>query len=81
MASGGFKGRYFSYSYRIAKEAQYTLCVCLHDELSDKGIHVSAARPGRSKTASGAFDADMEACEAAEAMYRWIQTLNRDNSC
>jgi NAD(P)-dependent dehydrogenase (short-subunit alcohol dehydrogenase family) len=81
MASGEFKDRQFSYSYRIAKAAQNMLSICLHNELNSKGVHVSAVHPGRLKTDSGSSDADMEASEAAEFIFKWIQTLNKENSC
>jgi len=57
------------------------LSICLHNELNSKGIHVSVIHPGRLKTDSGSSDADMEAFEAAELIFRWIQTLNKENSC
>lgn len=80
MSSKEYQKRDFSYSYRIAKAAQNMLTVCLHNELNPKGIHVSAVHPGKVKTRNAAADADKEPDESAESIFKWIQTLNKDNS-
>lgn len=80
MASGEFKNRNFSYSYRIAKAAQNMLTVCLDQEMKDLGICVVAIHPGKLKTYSGASDADMEPGEAARNIFNWVETLDINHS-
>lgn len=74
MASGEFKGRHFSYSYRIAKACQNMLTICMDQELQDKGIRVVAIHPGRLITRSGARDANTEPHEAADELLDWLET-------
>ncbi|WP_207652857.1 SDR family NAD(P)-dependent oxidoreductase [Anaeromicrobium sediminis] len=75
MASGEFKGRNFSYSYRIAKAAQNMLTICLDQELRDKGIYLGAIHPGKLKTNMAASDADMNPSEGANNIYNWVSSL------
>ena len=60
VASGEFKGRNFSYAYRISKAAQNMLTVCLNEELKDQGICVIALHPGEIRTELGTSEADTE---------------------
>ena len=80
MASGEFRDRKFTYSYRIAKAAQNMLTVCLEQELGSKGIRVNAIHPGVLKSGRNTLDADLDAWKAAENIFAWIETVKADDS-
>lgn len=72
-ARAEFKGKPFSYSYRIAKAAQNMLTLCLCQEFEDQGLHIYAIHPGELKTANAAYDASREPEEAALKLMDWIE--------
>jgi len=76
MASGEFKGREFSYSYRIAKGSQNMLSICLRQELKPYNINVISIHPGKIQTQSGSSDANSSAYESAEKIFKWIEDDN-----
>ncbi|GAA3404749.1 SDR family NAD(P)-dependent oxidoreductase [Paenibacillus hodogayensis] len=79
-AAGEFNQGGFTYSYRMAKAAQNMLTLCLHQELSGRGIHVSAVHPGKIQTGCAAHDADLKPHEAAENVFDWCRTAGPLNS-
>lgn len=79
MASGEFKNRKFSYSYRLAKAAQNMLTVCLNNELSGSNIGVLAIHPGLIKTDSGASDAYETPEDAAKRLRKWIEDVSNED--
>lgn len=72
MATGEFKNRKFSYSYRIAKAAQNMLTICMDQELREHNIRVAAVHPGRLLTRSGAADADTTPEVGAQRFINWV---------
>ena len=68
-----FKGKPFSYSYRIAKAAQNMLTLCLLQEFEEQGIDVYAIHPGELKTANAAYDANREPKDAALKLMEWLE--------
>jgi len=72
-ASAEFKGKPFSYSYRIAKAAQNMLTLCLYQEFEDQGIDIYAIHPGELKTANAAYDANREPQDAALKLMEWLE--------
>lgn len=75
MASGEFKGRYFSYSYRMVKAAQNMFSLSLSQELEDENIVVCAIHPGQLLTRGKSADADMDASVAANNIFEWVQII------
>lgn len=80
MASGEFKDRGFSYSYRMAKAAQNMFTVCLGQELMKDNITVCAIHPGQLLTRGRSTDADTDPAIAAENIYQWINKININSS-
>jgi NAD(P)-dependent dehydrogenase (short-subunit alcohol dehydrogenase family) len=72
-AGAEFKGKPFSYSYRIAKAAQNMLTLCLLQEFGDQGIDIYAIHPGELKTANAAYDATREPKDAALKLMEWLE--------
>lgn len=71
---GDFKGRNFSYGYRIAKCAQNMLSLCLAGDPELEGLIVISINPGLLLTDCGASDAKQSAELGAE---NFIQVVNR----
>ena len=67
-ARGDFRGRDFSYAYRIAKAAQNMLSLCLADDRRLAAGLVVAVIPGLLQTDSGAEDAKNTAAEGARGV-------------
>ncbi|NDI33869.1 SDR family NAD(P)-dependent oxidoreductase [Chengkuizengella sediminis] len=80
MASGEFKKRKFSYSYRVTKAAQNMLSICMSNELEEYGISVNSIHPGKIKTRTAASDANLEPYEAAQNIFKWIKDLKKNES-
>jgi NAD(P)-dependent dehydrogenase (short-subunit alcohol dehydrogenase family) len=80
IASGEFKGRNCSYSYRTSKAAQNMLTICLNEELRDRGICLIALHPGEIRTELGTSEADMDPDEAAKNIFALIKTMPKENS-
>ena len=72
-AAAEFKGKPFSYSYRIAKAAQNMLTLCLLQEFEEQGIDIYAIHPGELKTANAAYDANREPKDAALKLMEWLE--------
>ncbi|WP_105616043.1 SDR family NAD(P)-dependent oxidoreductase [Vallitalea okinawensis] len=79
MATGEFKNRKFSYSYRVAKAAQNMLSICMDQELKEMNIRVIAVHPGRLLTRSGAADADTTPTVGAQRFINWVNHYEEDN--
>ncbi|MFC5470642.1 SDR family NAD(P)-dependent oxidoreductase [Cohnella suwonensis] len=80
MASGEFKDRGFSYSYRMAKAAQNMFTICLGQELLEDNIAVCAIHPGQLLTRGRSTDADTDPAIAAENIYKWIKEIDINSS-
>lgn len=78
-ASGEFRKKGFTYSYRIGKGAQNMLTQCLAQELGPQGFKVCALHPGRLLTSSGAHDAHMEPRESARRIYNLLVNTRIEN--
>ncbi|TBL81006.1 SDR family NAD(P)-dependent oxidoreductase [Paenibacillus thalictri] len=79
-AAGEFNHGGFTYSYRMAKAAQNMLTLCLHQELSERGVHVSAVHPGKILAGCASHDANLTPGEAAERIFEWCRTAGPHNS-
>ncbi|AJS58808.1 SDR family NAD(P)-dependent oxidoreductase [Paenibacillus sp. IHBB 10380] len=80
MASGEFKDRGFSYSYRMAKAAQNMFTICLGQEVKRFNITVCAIHPGELLTRGRSTDANTDPSIAAENIYEWIGTIDINSS-
>ncbi len=77
---GDFKGRTFSYPYRIAKCAQNMLTICMQNDPTLSGVIVAAVNPGLLTTDSGADDAEYNAKEGAAAFIKVVGLINENGS-
>ena len=73
---GDFKGRQFSYSYRIAKAAQNMLSLCLSNDSELAENIVLSINPGLLQTDSGSADAEHTGEQGAIAV---ISTISKTN--
>ncbi|MEC0090598.1 SDR family NAD(P)-dependent oxidoreductase [Paenibacillus macquariensis] len=80
MATGEFKDRGFSYSYRMAKAAQNMFTICLGQELKKDNITVCAIHPGQLLTRGRSTDANTDPASAAENIYKWIREIDINSS-
>lgn len=78
MSTDEFKGRSFSYSYRVAKASLNMLTICLNNELESDGIGVVTIHPGLVKTSSGSSDASENPEEVAKKLVKWVKTMNSE---
>ncbi len=69
---GDFKGRDFSYAYRIAKAAQNMLSLCLANDSELANAVVLSINPGLLQTDSGSSDAEHTAEQGAIAVITVI---------
>jgi NAD(P)-dependent dehydrogenase (short-subunit alcohol dehydrogenase family) len=74
VAAGEFDDIACSYSYHVAKAAQNMLTLCVSRAYRDSGIRVCAVHPGKIRTEFASADADREPIEAAEKLYKLIDT-------
>ena len=69
---GDFKGREFSYGYRIAKAAQNMLSLCLANDRELASNRILSINPGLLQTDSGSSDAEYTAEQGAIAVITVI---------
>ena len=67
-----------AHPYKITKVGLNMLTVIMDQEFSQKGVRVFAIHPGRLKTRVAPPDADATPEEAAQKLYKWIETFDRD---
>ncbi len=74
---GDFKGRNFSYGYRIAKCAQNMLSLCLVGDSELEGLIVISINPGLLLTDCGASDAKHSAEVGAEKFIKVVNNATK----
>ena len=75
-----FKGRGFSYSYRIAKAAQNMASLCMSQDEELKKCIVCSIHPGRLMTETAAYDADTDPSDAAVRLKEKIDSLEAEDN-
>jgi len=74
VASGEFDDISCSYSYHVAKAAQNMLTQCVSRAYKETSIRVCSVHPGKIKTEFASVDADREPIEAAERIFKLVDT-------